>query len=166
MIEGVLKEASIKYQDVTHLACIVGPGGFTSVRIGVTTINTLAYSLGVPSAGIHLSELWFARAKTQETGHKTQENPPQTFWLHSTRKVQLFVKSFNSDEIKLMNIDEAKNLKCSYVGELIDEHKKILTGCTPIPDDQILTLEEVLPGFLTNLNYDDGQLIPWYGRGA
>jgi tRNA A37 threonylcarbamoyladenosine modification protein TsaB len=161
-----MKEVGLKYEDLTNLACTVGPGGFTSLRIGITAVNTLAYALGIPSAGIHLSDLWLARAQTQDTRHKTQENPSQMFWLHSTRKTQLFVKDFDSDEIKLLTLDEVKNLKCSYVGELIEDHKQALPNCTPVPNDQVMTLEEVLPSFLADLNYDADQLQPWYGRNA
>ena len=39
LIDGVLKDAGWKKQDIERIACNVGPGGFTSVRGGVAFAN-------------------------------------------------------------------------------------------------------------------------------
>ena len=50
-IESILKLRSAKLADLTGLVVFRGPGSFTSLRIGITTINTLAYSLQILCAG-------------------------------------------------------------------------------------------------------------------
>lgn len=157
-IEKALEKAGMRYSDLTHLACAIGPGGFTSLRIGVTTMNTLSYSLELPSAGIHLSSVWAARTKQP------------CLWLHSTRRTQIFVKVFGGDGTStpttIFDLEEAEQLQGQYVGELIEEHQNLLTQCTPMPKEALLSLEEMLPQYLSQLKYRKQLLLPWYGRDA
>jgi tRNA threonylcarbamoyl adenosine modification protein YeaZ len=175
-IEDVLKEVGWEYKDLTNLACAIGPGGFTSLRVGVTAINTLAYSLDIPSAGMHLSDLWAKRV--QRNCHPERAlNPSEAsgegrvegfLWLHSTRKTSLFVRGFGTDgtitPTGLLEMDEAVALQGPYVGELIPEHKEALTRCEPLEEGKIESLDEMLPKYLSELKYQKQQLVPWYGR--
>jgi tRNA threonylcarbamoyladenosine biosynthesis protein TsaB len=43
--------------DITGIIIFRGPGSFTSLRIGCTVANTIAYSLGVPIVG-EIDEKW------------------------------------------------------------------------------------------------------------
>jgi len=52
MIDGVLKNLNMKPADIDIFAAITGPGSFTGLRIGVTTIKTIAYALKKPVIGI------------------------------------------------------------------------------------------------------------------
>ncbi len=47
-IDSFLKKNKIEFGDLTHLSVFKGPGGFTSLRIGIVTINTMAYLLKIP----------------------------------------------------------------------------------------------------------------------
>jgi tRNA threonylcarbamoyl adenosine modification protein YeaZ len=159
-LEEALKEAGWEYRDLTHIACVIGPGGFASIRTGITAANTLAYALGIPLAGVHLSELW----KWRIFGKL-----PANYWIHSTKKNLLFVRGFGEYEKKfseaaLISLDDAKNLEGEYVGELIEEHIVALPGLTPLSEKEISPLTEVLPSFLKSLSYGKTPLVPWYGR--
>jgi tRNA threonylcarbamoyladenosine biosynthesis protein TsaB len=44
----LLKEAGLTLADVTHLAVNVGPGSFTGLRVGISLVKTLAYTLRLP----------------------------------------------------------------------------------------------------------------------
>ena len=52
MIDRMLKSARIKAQDLDCFAISSGPGSFTGLRIGVTTVKGLAYSLNKPIVAI------------------------------------------------------------------------------------------------------------------
>ena len=165
-IERLLKKAEKTYSDLTQTACVTGPGGFVSLRIGVAATNTLAYALDLPSAGVHLSDLWARRVRV---GVRNKEIP--FLWLHSTRRTQIFARGFGTHttqfpEATLVNLEEAANLRGEYVGELIPGHSKVLSRCTPLQGKDFPTLEETLPGFLKTCDYGKQQLLPWYGRDA
>jgi len=185
-IERTLADSGHAYNDLTHLACVLGPGGFTSLRVGVAAINTLSFALDLPSTGVHLSDFWSQRVlcvgaprcgtleeNTLSTGRASGAplHAPQNFlWLHSTRRSQIFVKGFGTDgtatPVGILNLEDAVNLQGRYVGELIPEHRALLTQCTPIPEEEITPLGEMLPCLLASLPYQKRQLQPWYGRGA
>lgn len=45
MIDDVLKEVKLDINEVNYIACVVGPGSFTGIRIGVSTAKGLAHAL-------------------------------------------------------------------------------------------------------------------------
>ncbi len=51
-VDDVLEDAGITLQDIQGLAVGVGPGSFTGVRIGVTTVKTWAALLDKPVVGV------------------------------------------------------------------------------------------------------------------
>jgi tRNA threonylcarbamoyladenosine biosynthesis protein TsaB len=52
LVEEVLAEAGIGWDEVTRLAVGLGPGGFTGLRIGIATARGLAQANGIPLAGV------------------------------------------------------------------------------------------------------------------
>ncbi|OGJ56764.1 tRNA (adenosine(37)-N6)-threonylcarbamoyltransferase complex dimerization subunit type 1 TsaB [Candidatus Peribacteria bacterium RIFCSPHIGHO2_02_FULL_52_16] len=177
LVEDVLKESAWTYKDLTHLACVTGPGGFTSLRVGVAFANTLASQLQIPMAGVHLSDLYAARVPSPgasrhplpSAGEGT--NVEDFLWLHSTKKHEIFIRGFGSlkniaPEARCEKIEEIipKIPEASlWTGELIDEHKQAIEprGMKAIP---LRSLEEALPSFLQALPYTHDLLVPWYGR--
>jgi tRNA threonylcarbamoyladenosine biosynthesis protein TsaB len=52
LINTVCRIADLKAEDVDGFAVTIGPGSFTGLRIGISTIKGLAFSLGKPVAGV------------------------------------------------------------------------------------------------------------------
>lgn len=48
----LLTARGVQPSTLTDIVIHAGPGGFTTLRIGVTTANALAYALGVPVIGV------------------------------------------------------------------------------------------------------------------
>lgn len=147
IVDSVLKSASWNIADITHIACVVGPGGFTSLRVAVTFANVLADQLGIPSGGIHLSDLY--KARTEE----------DVYWMHSTKKDQLFVRGGKWEEPTLISLND---IPCGpWMGELLEEHEKA-SGAERV---DLAPLDEVLPNVVNVAEYSNEILHPWYGRG-
>jgi tRNA threonylcarbamoyladenosine biosynthesis protein TsaB len=51
-IDRTLSDAGVSLRDIEMFAVGVGPGSFTGIRIGITTIKALAWSLGKPVMGV------------------------------------------------------------------------------------------------------------------
>ncbi|NLD50830.1 MAG: tRNA (adenosine(37)-N6)-threonylcarbamoyltransferase complex dimerization subunit type 1 TsaB, partial [Clostridiaceae bacterium] len=52
MIKEIMEELELKPEDVDVFAASTGPGSFTGLRIGVTTIKAMAYALDKPVVGV------------------------------------------------------------------------------------------------------------------
>lgn len=53
MIDRLLKRADAEIKSLDILGACVGPGSFTGIRIGLTTVKTLCYALGKPCFGVN-----------------------------------------------------------------------------------------------------------------
>ncbi|MBR3002638.1 MAG: tRNA (adenosine(37)-N6)-threonylcarbamoyltransferase complex dimerization subunit type 1 TsaB [Clostridia bacterium] len=51
-IDQIFKETKLSLKDIDLLVCDKGPGSFTGIRIGVSTVMAFSDSLGIPSVGI------------------------------------------------------------------------------------------------------------------
>lgn len=56
MIEGLLAEAGLRWQDLDAIGVGTGPGNFTGIRLSVAAARGLALSLGIPAVGVDLLE--------------------------------------------------------------------------------------------------------------
>ena len=68
-----LKQANITINDINKIAVCIGPGSFTSIRIGVTIAKTLSYSLHIPIVTLTSLDL-ISLNQTEPTYVATKEN--------------------------------------------------------------------------------------------
>ncbi len=57
MIDWLLSEVGIEKKRIDGIAVSVGPGSFTALRIGISTVKGLAFSLGIPVVGVSSLEV-------------------------------------------------------------------------------------------------------------
>ena len=159
LIEGMLSKENITFKDLDRIASTTGPGGFMSLRVGIALANALSDSLQIPLAGVHLSDLWHARANSN-------------LWIHSTKKEFVFVRGFGEgaaswQEPTLEHIKDLQDMithDTQYTGELIESQQAVLPRLKKA--EQLGSFEEVLPELLATLTFEQKSLEPWYGRGA
>ncbi|MDD6214644.1 MAG: tRNA (adenosine(37)-N6)-threonylcarbamoyltransferase complex dimerization subunit type 1 TsaB [Firmicutes bacterium] len=56
IIDGVLKKSGLSPRDIDIFAVASGPGSFTGLRIGVTTVKGLAHAADKPAVGVNTLE--------------------------------------------------------------------------------------------------------------
>lgn len=57
MVEWLLGEVKVARSDIEGIAVSAGPGSFTSLRVGISTARGIAFSLGIPIAGVSSLEV-------------------------------------------------------------------------------------------------------------
>ncbi|MBM3496515.1 MAG: tRNA (adenosine(37)-N6)-threonylcarbamoyltransferase complex dimerization subunit type 1 TsaB, partial [Armatimonadetes bacterium] len=65
IMDAVLSDASVTLAEVDLLATDLGPGSFTGIRIGITTIKTIAWAQGKQAVGIPSLECIAAEARRE-----------------------------------------------------------------------------------------------------
>jgi tRNA threonylcarbamoyladenosine biosynthesis protein TsaB len=66
LVDSVLKRAGIGLLDVDGIAVSVGPGSFTGIRIGLSTVKGLVYGTDIPAFGISTLQASAARVTNFE----------------------------------------------------------------------------------------------------
>ncbi|MCM8780006.1 MAG: tRNA (adenosine(37)-N6)-threonylcarbamoyltransferase complex dimerization subunit type 1 TsaB [Candidatus Omnitrophica bacterium] len=67
-LKSLLKKAKISLSDIDYFACDIGPGSFTGIRIGISTVKGFAYSLDKPVAGISSLDILAHNAREYAQG--------------------------------------------------------------------------------------------------
>lgn len=86
MVQDVLQEAGIGFQDLECILTTVGPGAFTGLRIGLSAAKAFALSLDVPIYGITSLQALacgFAQADTGRSFSVVIESKRQDFYTQS-----------------------------------------------------------------------------------
>lgn len=52
-VDELLRAAHLTLSDMDYFACVVGPGSFTGIRIGISTVRAFAYACRKPVLSLH-----------------------------------------------------------------------------------------------------------------
>ncbi len=141
-VEEILSKQELTPDDIDRLVCCIGPGGFTSVRVGVSAVNAWSFAKQIPSASISVFDLY--QGFDGLLFITTNQNEA---WLQAPGKSPLFIQK---SEIVLP--------KVFSFGGMPDEDWKIWLseqGGTFVP------LKEKFPP-PGQLHFEHAILKPWY----
>ena len=123
LIDEILNKNSVDIKNIDLLACCVGPGSFTGIRIGVATIKPIAEVLNIKVASITSLE---ALARNVETENKTIVS------LIDARNNQVYCGIFDenyeniADDINLVIEKLSRYKDIIFVGNGSEVHKSLL----------------------------------------
>jgi tRNA threonylcarbamoyl adenosine modification protein YeaZ len=126
MVKDVLERAKIDVDSIDLLACTVGPGSFTGIRIGVALVKGLAFGKAIPCVGVSTLEA---------TAWALREASAIIVPVTDARRCGLYNAVFESDGEKLTRLTPDK----------LDLPDELLL----IPMDPIL-IEQVIVNILEN----------------
>jgi tRNA threonylcarbamoyladenosine biosynthesis protein TsaB len=111
MIREVLKSASLTVQAIDAMAVSIGPGSFTGLRIGISTIQGLALAGGVPCVGVSSLEVLACAGLPW----------PQSIWaLMDARKGEVYAGRFREREGRLEQLAPEQVLPLEAVLRTVD----------------------------------------------
>lgn len=126
LVDEIIRKNNLAVNDIEFIACCVGPGSFTGIRIGVSSIKAIAEVLNVKLAQVTSLETLAANVENEET----------IVSLIDARNNQvycgIFDKEYNLKEEALADdINEAINHIKHYNGVVItgngiEVHKELL----------------------------------------
>lgn len=156
-IEQLLLDQKSQLSDLTHLLVITGPGGFTSLRVGITLANALTYSLKLQTAGLTLFEWW-----------KNKLGRTEDYLLVSSAGGETVFVGGYDDQCSLVSVDDVRekisNSPIALKGELMEKH---LSHFPTWQDPKMHELKPDLGGLLEAVQFEkDSGVEAWYGRGA
>lgn len=93
MVQEVVSEAGISFQDIDAIATTVGPGAFTGLRIGLSTARSFGLALDRPVIGCTTTDVL-----ARQFFGKAQIEPEQILAvLLETKRKDFYVQSYNAD---------------------------------------------------------------------
>ncbi|MGZ3721530.1 MAG: tRNA (adenosine(37)-N6)-threonylcarbamoyltransferase complex dimerization subunit type 1 TsaB [Bdellovibrionales bacterium] len=160
-LEKLLAQTKVELRALTHLVVNVGPGSFTGLRVGISLVKTLAYSLALPVCSINtLESLAFSKTKSDEKV------------FVATKAVQNFfyAASFLKTETGLQNLLPPQPIEDSQLADLSAGCTKVLiegktAGFEPVSEARHLVELLVASGFSQTLS-DWKTVEPLYLRAS
>lgn len=129
IINSALKEAGVRLKELSLLAVGLGPGAFTALRVGVTTMKALSYSLSIPIVGVSTLDVLAAASR-----HDGVVLP-----VIDARKGEVFTAPFEVDaDGNVKRLGDYASLKPGELLKLIDAHGRqtlLLGSGVPIAAD-------------------------------
>lgn len=99
-INTLLVRNALQYSDILGIICIIGPGGFTGIRVTTLVANTLGYSFWIPLYPVTLHEFFL---------HQKAQNP----WILPLTKTEILVweqsGQISPSILKTHTLDTIKN---------------------------------------------------------
>jgi len=123
MVEEVMQEAGIGFQDLTAIATTIGPGAFTGLRLGMSAARSFSLALEVPLHGITTLEILARQYLSNNPGNKSNIHV-----LVETKRQDFYVQSFDKK-------GKALSEPCSAV---FDNVMDIITGSGSLSEASVI----------------------------
>jgi tRNA threonylcarbamoyladenosine biosynthesis protein TsaB len=136
-VDSMLAGLSLSLSDLDAFAVAVGPGSFTGLRIGISTVEGLSYSTGRPVVGV---------SSLEATAHRYRYRPGWIAAFLDARRSEVFGALFRSDG---KHIEAAMDPVCEaperFLTRLPEEPVLIAGSGLPIYREHISKFKELQP---------------------
>jgi tRNA threonylcarbamoyladenosine biosynthesis protein TsaB len=122
-VEHVISEAGVKYHQLDAIAVSCGPGSYTGLRIGVSTVKGLCYALDKPLIAIETLEAMSSGAKLKEVYNKDMLLCP----MIDARRMEIFTAVFDSEGNRIQTTS-ALIIDENSFSDLLEDRKVLFFG--------------------------------------
>lgn len=126
LINELLSETNIKLQDINLIACDNGPGSFTGIRIGISTVKAIAESLNIPVIAVSSLEGLAYNISSSECICSLIDARNNQVYCGLFDSNHTLIGNYMADDINavLKVINQTKNV--TFVGDGAVAHKDLL----------------------------------------
>ena len=126
LINELLSETNIKLQDINLIACDNGPGSFTGIRIGISTVKAIAESLNIPVVAVSSLEGLAYNISSSECICSLIDARNNQVYCGLFDSNHTLIGNYMADDINavLKVINQTKNV--TFVGDGAVAHKDLL----------------------------------------
>jgi tRNA threonylcarbamoyladenosine biosynthesis protein TsaB len=144
-IDDVLSRVGVTRSDIDAVACDIGPGSFTGVRVGVATAKGIGFALGVPVVGVCGLEAMARAAHAATPGHKwvvalLDGRRGETFYAAYDDAGVAFIEPAHAPVAQTMDalgpaVDDPSTLYCGrFAGELaLSDERRVVHVDADLP---------------------------------
>lgn len=120
-IDETLKKSGLKIDEIDVFGCVVGPGSFTGIRIGVATVKALAFATGKKCVSITtFEELAYGENDSQVTvAIDCRHNSYYAAKFENSSLNPVFVGELSEEELSKQNCKVIKKSGASNPDKLI-----------------------------------------------
>ena len=150
-VEEVLKEASVKPDELAAVAVSMGPGSYTGLRIGTSTAKGFCYALDIPIIAVPTLQIIAAGALANLPGEKDVTLCP----MLDARRMEVFTAQYDRD-LQPLNDVQAVIVDENTFAELLENHQTIFCGngaakCRPLYESQTNAIFDLTPVSARNM---------------
>lgn len=170
LISEILERNNLKITDIELIACTVGPGSFTGIRIGISTIKALAEVNNIKIAGITSLEVLAGNISNADVKVSIIDARNDQVYCGIFDNENNLIEDMIADSIDntILKLKRYNNIVC--VGNGADKHKDLLKsqisnlefcddniqkaeivgklGYKRFLNDDLKTADEILPKYL------------------
>lgn len=177
LIKSILKKAKLKISQIDYFGVCVGPGSFTGIRIGLSTIKALAYSKDKPIIGFKSLDILAEMLKDKFSGllcimQDARRNNIYSAVFGNNGLLQRVSQYFLCDIPQLLNKVKKinkKNHKIYFYGDAVIHYKDDIKKFFPhsillYQKDHSLKAQAMISIIINNLKMKSNplQLFPFY----
>lgn len=169
LIDELFRTANLKLSDIDAIACDVGPGSFTGIRIGISSVKAIAESLSIPVIGV--SSLEALAYNIQDIDCKTicsliDARNNQVYCGIFDKEYHL-LKDYMADDINKILETLQKYDNILFVGDGAIVHKDLL-NITNFPYDNVIHSKNIAKCAYTKFKCNNTEtadsIVPLYLR--
>ena len=152
LIDALLKSTNMSISDIDYFACTVGPGSFTGLRIGISTVKGLAYANGKKVVAVSSLD-----ALTENIPHSSYDVCP----LIDARKGEVFAAFYNKEKgVESISKTDEINITPDELIKLV-QRKTLFLGSGAVLYKEMLTskLNDKAIFATDELNYIKGRNV-------